>query len=253
MNGHTLNPESLFYGTDEAQHLSLSWPANVASPRGVVALIHGGYWRSSLYASLMEPLAASLLENGWAVANIEYRRGASGPWPAPLEDCRQALSLVEAVVRERRLQGPAISIGHSVGGQLALLTAGLADAVVALAPVTDAERTYNEALGENAAREYFGTSPAETPGIYRQASAVRQLPIHTPTLLIHGANDSRVPIGHSRDYVHAAQAAGSPVFLREYKELSHLEDIDPLAAHWPDVLAWIAGVSASDGAKSEQA
>lgn len=254
MNGRTLKSETLSYGTDESQNLALSWPADVASPRGIVALIHGGYWRSNLHASLMEPLAASLLENGWAVANIEYRRGASGPWPAPLEDCRQALSVVQAVGRERRIQGPVITVGHSVGGQLAILTANLADAVVALAPVTDAERTYAEALGENAAHEYFGTSPAETPGIYRQASAVRQLPIRTPTLLIHGANDSRVPIGHSLDYTRAAQAAGSPVFLREYEELGHLEDIDPLAPHWPDVLTWIAGVSPSesDGATGEQ-
>ena len=253
MNGRTLKSATLPYGTDDAQHLTLSWPADVASPRGIVALIHGGYWRSNLYASLMDPLAASLLENGWAVANIEYRRGASGPWPAPLEDCRQALGLVETVRRESSIHGPTISIGHSVGGQLAILSADLADAVVALAPVTDAERTYNEALGENAAHEYFGISPAESPGIYRQASAVRQLPIRTPTLLIHGANDSRVPIGHSLDYLHAAQAAGSPVVLREYEELSHLEDIDPLAPHWPDVLTWIAGFSLSetDGATSK--
>ncbi|MFF5793326.1 alpha/beta fold hydrolase [Paeniglutamicibacter sp. NPDC012692] len=245
MKGRTLKSESRFYGTDEAQHLTLSWPENAASPRGIVALIHGGYWRSNLYASLMDPLASSLLENGWAVANIEYRRGASGPWPAPLEDCRQALSVVQAVGRERRIQGPVITVGHSVGGQLAILAADLADAVVALAPVTDVVRTYHEALGENAAQEYFGTSPAETPGIYQQASALRQLPIHTPTLLIHGDNDSRVPVQQSLDYLSAAQAAGSPVFLREYNELSHLEDIDPSAAHWPDVLSWIAGVSAS--------
>lgn len=255
MIGRTLKSESVFYGNDEAQHISLSWPADSASPHGIVALIHGGYWRSNLFASLMEPLAASLLDNGWAVANIEYRRGASGPWPAPLEDCSKALIEIATVGRERSVQGPVISIGHSVGGQLALLSADLADGVVALAPVTDAERTYNEALGENAAREYFIFSPAEGPGIYQQASALRRLPIHTPTLLIHGADDARVPIGHSRDYVRAAQAAGSPVLLREYKELSHMEDIDPTADHWPDVLSWLTAISLSSSrrAKSESA
>lgn len=240
MRDSILHSEVLRYGTDEAQQLTVSWPANDSLPRGIAALIHGGYWRSTLHASLMEPLAASLLENGWAVANIEYRRGAAGPWPMPLEDCRRALSLVAALKGEHDVHGPTVSIGHSVGGQLALLTADLADAVVALAPVTDAERTYNEALGENAAQEYFGRSPAQAPSTYRQASAVRQLPVHAPVLLVHGANDSRVPIGHSRDYLHAALQTGSPVTMREYTKLSHLEDIDPLAAHWPDVLAWIS-------------
>ena len=242
MNGSTLSSDTLRYGPLEDQHLLLSLPGRGVSPRGIVALVHGGYWRSTLNASLMEPLAIALVRDGWAVANIEYRRGDTGPWPAPLEDCRRALGLVRSIGREHGIDGPVVSLGHSVGGQLALLTADLADAVVALAPVTDAERTYHEGLGEHAALEYFGASPADSPETYRQASAVRQLPLHTPTLLVHGSNDARVPVGHSLDYFREAEESGSPVALREYAELSHLEDIDPSAAHWSDVASWMADV-----------
>lgn len=243
MNGSTLPSDALHYGPLEEQHLLLSWPGSGVPPRGIVALVHGGYWRSGLNASLMEPLAIALANDGWAVANIEYRRGTTGPWPAPLEDCRRALGLVRRIGWEHVIGGPVISLGHSVGGQLALLTADLADAVVALAPVTDVERTYHEALGEHAALEYFGASPADSPEAYRQASAMRQLPLRTPTLLVHGSNDTRVPVGHSLDYFRAAEDSGSPVALREYAELSHLEDIDPSAAHWSDVTSWMEDVS----------
>lgn len=252
MNGSTLTSDALYYGPLEEQHLLLSLPGHGVSPRGIVALVHGGYWRSGPDASLMEPLAASLVRDGWAVANIEYRRGATGPWPAPLEDCRRALGLVRNIGREHAIGGPVVSLGHSVGGQLVLLTAELADAVVALAPVTDVERTYHEALGEHAALEYFGASPADAPETYRQASAVRQLPLHTPTLLVHGSNDTRVPVGHSLDYFRAAEESGSAVVFREYAELSHLEDIDPSAAHWSEVVSWMADVSAPAEARGGQ-
>ncbi|MFL4472829.1 alpha/beta hydrolase family protein [Paeniglutamicibacter sp. MACA_103] len=228
------------YGPDEAQHLVLGWPAPGAEPRGIAALIHGGYWRSHLFASLMEPLAASLRAEGWITANIEYRRGAAGQWPAPLQDTAEALVRIKEFKAVQGVGGPLLTVGHSVGGQLALLTARLADGVVALAPVTDVERTYLEDLGDNAAAEYFGSSPAQDPDTYRAASPVQQRLGTTPTLLLHGTDDDRVPIAHSHAFLAAAGAQGSPVELREFTALSHLEAIDPLAVHWAEALSWMA-------------
>lgn len=246
MNSKPTKTDSIFYGDSAEQHLSLTGPAEPASPRGgIVALIHGGYWRSTLSAALMEPLAESLVRNGWMVANIEYRRGAEGRWPAPLDDCREALAFVGKIRRDREIPGPLISIGHSVGGQLALLTANAVDAVVALAPVTDVERTYNEGLGEDAASEYFESPPAKAPEIYNEASPIRQLPIDGPVLLIHGINDARVPIEHSRAYLGAAQATGSAVQLFEHEGLGHREAIDSTAVHWAGMLAWMNALAAA--------
>ncbi|MBV1779017.1 S9 family peptidase [Paeniglutamicibacter sp. ABSL32-1] len=230
----------LSYGPDEAQHLVLSRPAPGTEPRGIAALVHGGYWRSHLTASLMEPLAASLRAEGWITANIEYRRGAGGPWPDPLRDTAAALGSLNAMMRRESIPGPLVSVGHSVGGQLALLTARLANGVVALAPVTDVKRTYLEDLGDGAAAEYFGTSPAQAPETYEAASPVRQPLGATPTLILHGVNDNRVPIGHSRSFMATAQSQGSPVRLREFAALGHLEAIDPSAVHWAGALSWMA-------------
>ncbi|WP_164479222.1 alpha/beta fold hydrolase [Nakamurella antarctica] len=237
--------EELAYGSDEDQQVSFGWPDSGRVPRGVVALIHGGYWRSRYDASLMDPLAGSLRENGWMTANIEYRRGRSNPWPAPLVDIRAALVLVRDYARAKSVGGPRISVGHSVGGQLALLTAELTDGVVALAPVTDVGRTYREKLGEDAALEYFGASPELAPSLYREASPTQQPLSDTPLLILHGINDDRVPISHSRDFMAVAQPQVSRAELIEYEQLSHRDAIDPAAVHWSDALTWIAAITAS--------
>jgi acetyl esterase/lipase len=232
----------LSYGPDEAQHLDLSWPAPGTEPRGIAALIHGGYWRSHLFASLMEPLVASLRAQGWITANIEYRRGSNGRWPAPLEDTAEALGLINTLRQTEGISGPLVTVGHSVGGQLALLTAHLSDGVLALAPVTDVERTHRESLGDNAAAEYFRASPTQTPDIYDNASPVKQALGTTQTLILHGKDDDRVPIAHSYAFLAAAQLQASPVKLREFTTLSHLKSIDPLAVHWAEALSWMAEV-----------
>lgn len=239
MNSRTTQTRLLAYGPAPDQALTFSQPTNPDSVRGLAVLIHGGYWRSALSAALMEPLEQSLLANGWMVANIEYRRGSGGRWPAPVDDCRQALALAGTLHRELAATGPMIGIGHSVGGQLALLNADMVDAVVALAPVTDVDRTYHEGLGENAASEYFESTPADSPVIYNEASAIRQLPVEVPVLLVHGVNDIRVPVEHSREYLAAAYATGSAVRLLEYEDLGHRVAIDPAGVHWHDVLAWL--------------
>lgn len=186
----------------------------------------------------MDSLAESLLSAGWAVANVEYRRGTDTQWPAPLDDVRAAIAAVRAHAASPSLA--LIGIGHSVGGQLALLTAPLLDAVVALAPVTDLARTYREGLGEDAVREFFGISPEEDPALYRAASPLAQAPGDTPTLVVHGDSDVRVPVEHSRRYLAAVVAAGGTVSRQEHPGLGHIELIDPEAVHWPGVLDWMA-------------
>lgn len=229
------------YGPHDAQAVECRSPAPEAGPcRGIAVLVHGGYWRARFDASLMAPLVEDLLGRGWATANVEYRRnGNGGGWPTTLEDVHTALGCLAAHEWRRGIDGPLIGIGHSVGGQLTLLSADQLDAVVALAPVTDAVRTHDEDLGEGAAAEFFGTGPDERPEAYAGASPLRQLPVGAPALIVHGASDDRVPLGHSLDYVAQAHRAGDPVDLLVPHDLGHLAAIDPTAAHWNAVLDWM--------------
>jgi len=215
------------YGSDPQQEVTL----RPGGPRGTIVLIHGGYWRARFTAELMLPLVAPLGDRGWAVANVEYRRvGTGGGWPATVEDAGAALDLVRATS-----PGPLVAIGHSVGGQLALLHAARVDAVVALAPVTDLVRGYAEGIGEDAVIDFMERTPDEDPAGYAAASPITSAP-SCPVLVVHGADDTRVPIEHTRDYV---AAAGPIVTLHEHPALSHLALIDPGAPHWAGVHDWL--------------
>jgi dipeptidyl aminopeptidase/acylaminoacyl peptidase len=147
----------------------------------------------------------------------------------------------------KQISGPIIGIGHSVGGQLALLAAPLLDAVVALAPVTDVARADREGLGEDAAQEFMGTRSSDSPRDYADASPIRQLPLNRPQLLVHGDIDARVPVAHTRAFQVAAREHGDDAQLIVVPGLGHLDAIDPAADHWPQVLHWLGTVTPLNG------
>ena len=66
------------YGTDSNQFGDLTVP-DVDGPAPVVVLIHDGFWRTGFGLDLMDPLVPTLIERGYAVWNIEYRRIGGGP------------------------------------------------------------------------------------------------------------------------------------------------------------------------------
>lgn len=233
------HPEVLRYGDDPQQVVEV-WPATPGSgARGTAVLVHGGYWRSPWAADLMHPLVPAFLERGWRVAVPEYRRiGSGGGWPATADDVGAALAALPGAGQDDD-GGPVLLVGHSAGGHLALVHSGVADAVVALAPVTDLVRGYAEGIGSGAVAELVGVSPSADPEVYRVASP-RQRPWPAcPVLVVHGTDDARVPVYHSRDYAAAARADGAAVELVEPASLDHMALIDPAAPHWPGVHAWI--------------
>ncbi|WP_217697876.1 alpha/beta hydrolase family protein [Sinomonas mesophila] len=244
------DPAVLRYGDHPDQWVEL-WDqggnAGKGPARGLVLLVHGGYWQAPYTLDLMRPMAADLAARGWAVANIEYRRDAEGRWPVPEEDVRAAIAAVLGSAWAGRHAGPRVSLGHSVGGQLALLTAEAVDAVVALAPVTDVPRVWREGLGQDAARRYFGASPEEAPGAYAAASPLARLPLGRPALVVQGDADDRVPLGHSLAYAAAAEVAGDAVLLEVHAGADHFVVIDPAWEGWGDVVEWMARVEAERG------
>lgn len=230
------------YGDHPDQVVELQAPET--APHGLAVLVHGGYWRVTHDRSLMVPLAGDLVSRGWAVANVEYRRGPDS-LPAMLDDTREAVLTAARAGLQRGWGGPVVLVGHSVGGQLALLTADLVDTVVALAPVTDLVRTRAEGLGDDAVREFITQSPQEAPERYAEGSPATQLPVGRPVLAVHGSADTRVPLAHSEDFVERARQAGDRVELWVLDGVDHLAMIDPAQPWWPRVVDWMASSARS--------
>jgi len=198
----------------------------------VVCFVHGGYWRPSYTAALMDPLVERVSRggDGLAAMNIEYRR-ESDPF-AMQADVRAALRRA----RELFPDAVRVAVGHSAGGHLALLCADDVELVVALAPVTDLVGGYAARIGSGAVAELMGASPADRPEAF---DAATPRPTVVPTLLVHGADDDRVPVSHSQDFARRGRAAHAPVDYFEFARLPHMDLIDPDGPHVPVVAAWV--------------
>ena len=212
----------------------------------MVVLVHGGFWKPAYDRSVMRPLVAPLVHEGWAVANIEYRRIG---WPALCADAAaavDALVAVDAIDLDR-----VITIGHSAGGHLATWLAsrhrlppgspGAAPAVtvagvVAQAGVLDLEAAAEQRLGDGATQSFLGGEPNEVPDRYAAASPIELLPIGVPVELVHGRRDTHVPLDQSRRYEAVARGAGDPVSLTEVAG-DHFAIIDTTTDDWAACVA----------------
>ena len=228
-------PRTVPYGPDPSQFIEAQVPQEIT--HGVAVLIHGGWWRSRHDLRLMDALAGDLVSEGWSVWNMEFRRteGTGGGWPATLDDVTRALSVVERVPGK-----PTVSIGHSAGGQLALMSDRPVDAVVALAPITDLARCREEGLGEGATDLFMGDA---TPLAYKLGSPIHSTRAGPKVLVVHGTDDQRVPIQHSRDYVNTALRHGRSVELLEVEHGDHFCVIDPSDNCWVEARRWMTSTA----------
>ena len=126
-------------------------------------------------------------------------------------------------------------IGHSAGGQLALLLASEklpvpVRGVVGLAPVACLERARDEHLGSGAVAQFMGN------GDYSAADPVKHISA-LPRVLIHGTDDDVIPISNSRCYAEARGQDHGPVRLVEVSGADHFDLIDRSSRAWTIVLA----------------
>ncbi len=221
------------YGNDQNQFFDLFLPI---VPQAVAMMIHGGFWRAKYDLLHASHLCAALAKSGIAVANLEYRRvgNAGGGWPGSYQDVR------EGFARLRKYFGDGmkyVAVGHSAGGHLALRLATdethLAG-VVALAPVAVLKTAYEMKLSNHAVAEFLGGTPEEIPEIY--AAACPSLhPSTVQRILLHGANDTDVPITISKEFEEARQNDAGTVWFMKLEETEHMDLIDPESRAWPIV------------------
>ncbi|SDY56172.1 alpha/beta hydrolase family protein [Herbiconiux ginsengi] len=230
------------YGPDEL-HLVDLFAARGRMHRGLVVLLHGGFWRRRWDRTHLYPMAVALSEEGYTVALPEYRRvgDAGGGWPGTGDDVLLLLETVPELVRRRFGDAAADRItlvGHSAGGHLALWSqtrAVTVDAVVALAGVLDLAAAHRERLSVGAVSELLGgADQAEFSSILAGADPMQlPVPADVALTLVHGSLDDEVPASYSRGYADR----DARITLQELPDAGHYELIDPTSGAWPAVLA----------------
>lgn len=218
------------YGDDPSQFGELSLPEG--TPRGVVVVIHGGFWKAAYDLSLGRPLAAALVAEGWAAWNLEYRRvGNGGGAPETFDDVAAG---IDRLADLDLALDTVVTLGHSAGGHLAVWAAGRTQPVVPVtaaisqAGVLDLVGASELRLGDGAVEALLG-HPATTAD--RAHDPLQQVPLGVPVLCVHGRDDDIVPLVQSETYVVAAVGAGAEAELHEV-EGDHFVVIDVRSQAW---------------------
>ena len=215
--------------------LDLYCPENVSSPLPVIVWIHGGGWSRGRKEQCP---AVRIVDEGYAVASIDYRLTEVAPFPAQIEDCKAAVRWLRANASKYNLYPDRIGVwGFSAGGHLAALLGtsggvkeleGTGDnmsyssrvqAVCVVSGPGDLLQLYRDATGPSGAEMNPKVKPALEaliggPVEEYKTRAMAASPISyiskddPPFLIIQGENDPTVPVGLTQSFFAALKAAG---------------------------------------------
>ncbi|MCI4041603.1 alpha/beta hydrolase [Streptomyces sp. TRM75563] len=256
------------YGDHPDQVVDFYAPRDGRTAAPLVVLLHGGAWRAPYDRAHASPLADFLARRGFAVANVEYRRGGddipqqrdgaenarpggadpvAGRWPETFDDVAAALDAMP-VLAARELPGADVRrivvAGHSAGGHLALWAAARhvlpegspwrlpvpppLRGVVALAPIADFATAVGLGVCGGAVDQLLGTK-ADFEERAAHADPGVLLPTGIATAIVQGVDDIVVPKAVAEAYVDAAARSGETVGLTLLGGVGHFPLIDPAA------------------------
>jgi len=215
----------------------------------VLFQVHGGAWVMGQKENQGEPLMGHLAERGWVCVAANYRLSPRATWPDHIVDVKRALVWVKNNIAAHGGDPDFVVItGGSAGGHLcslAALSSGTADfqpgfedadtSVAAAVPFygvydfTNRHGTSRADIVPFLERRVFKSALVDDRARWAQASPISHVSADAPPFFVlHGTNDSLVPVEQARTFVdELRKASDRPV---AYAEL-------PLAQHAFDVFA----------------
>jgi acetyl esterase/lipase len=246
----TAEHRNLSYGTahKERNTLDLFVPKS-DKPLPLIVWVHGGAWAAGSKDG--NNPALKFLEQGYAVASINYRLSQHAVFPAQIADCKEAIRFLRASAKKYNLNPDKFGAwGSSAGGHLVALlgtSAGAKELQLADSPnkdMSDAVQCVIDFFGptdllkmgaQAGAKSKIDHDSPTSPESKLIGGAIQQNkekaekanPIayvskaSAPFLIVHGDADPLVPLAQSELLHDALKKAGVPVELITLKGAGH--------------------------------
>ncbi|MCB0988835.1 MAG: alpha/beta hydrolase [Microthrixaceae bacterium] len=220
-------------------------PADGRAP--VILQVHGGGWVIGNKQQQAMPLLAHLAERGWIGVSINYRLSPRATWPDHIIDVKRALAWVKANIASYGGDPDFVAItGGSAGGHLSSLAAlsaneaefqpGFEEAdtsVVAAVPFygvydwVNRDGTGRADMEPVLARLVLKSKLSEARDVWEFASTMTWVrPDAPPFMVIHGSNDTLVPVEQARSFVSMLRAESKkPVVYVELPGAQHAYEL----------------------------
>jgi acetyl esterase/lipase len=218
--------------------LNLFTPKNSAKAIPLVVMIHGGCWIDGGRADY-NYYGVKLAQLGYAAATIDYRLADQAPYPAAVDDSRNAIQWLKDNAKSYNIETNRVALlGGSAGGHLVELIGYAANtpskqypngpgpkvkAVVAFygwSDLTDPavrDPYWNEA--------FLGKKYADAPELYKEASPITHVSKQSPpTILLQGTIDAVVPMSQSVKLAEKLEANSVPYIFAPFEGKFHAFD-----------------------------
>lgn len=212
----------------------------------VILQVHGGAWVWGRKEGQAEPLMAHLAERGWVCVTINYRLSPRSTWPDQMVDVKRALAWTKASIAEHGGDPDFVAVtGGSAGAHLVAMAA-LTPEVAALQPgfeeadtrpaaavtlygvydLTARDGAMVRGLEPLVADRVLKTLLDDDRSGWEQASPIAHAGPHAPPMFVlHGLNDSVVPVEQARAFVARLRATSQrPVVYAELPRAQHAFD-----------------------------
>ena len=208
----------------------------------VLLQVPGGAWAIGMRRPQSYAMLSHMAERGWVCMSIDYRVSPKNTWPDHIVDVKRALAWIKENIADYGGDPDFVAItGGSAGGHLSSLAAltpndpqwqpGFEDvdtSVVAAVPIYG---RYDWFTAHGSGRKEFIAflqkfvvkKPfAQNKQTYVDASSIKRLRADAPPFFIlHGQDDSIIPVGEGREFAEALREVSTSTVA--YAEIPHAQ------------------------------
>ncbi|KUI00718.1 alpha/beta hydrolase [Mycobacterium sp. IS-3022] len=209
----------------------------------VLLQVPGGAWAIGMRRPQAYPLLAHMAKRGWVCVSIDYRVSPRHTWPAHIVDVKRALAWIKENIADYGGDPDFVAItGGSAGGHLSSLAAlthddpqwqpGFEDADTSVVAAVPLYGRYDWVSAKGSGRkEFIGFLQkfvvkkriTEHKQVFVDASSIMRLrPDAPPFFVLHGQDDSIIPVQEGREFAEALQKKVSTSTVA-YAEIPHAQ------------------------------